>query len=726
MSYYSFPDQTIPETEKDKEWHKQHVLGYVDFSLSSIYSQRRKEIKDIYDKYLQILSDKDKIAKCQTVTGRLGQEFGPQYYVYPLMKIKIEQIIGDYRLRPTKRRCTVNNPRAVSEKLDTKVAYIAEDLVRQVHEEINAEENIQLESENQDLELPNNIEEFFQKDYRTLEEENGEDVLYQLLEVNKEKEQIYKAIHHYLIAQEVPMFIDHKNGHPSLYVPHPLECYYSNDTQKDIQDDVDYFVHDRFMSINDVYNQYNLTKEEKEELKSYINASKEGKSGFTEYMYREEADDSHVRVINMVWKSRRQIRTKRFKNKSTGRTESRILETDYKVRKSDDIRTINVEDSRTITMIGDLVLDFGRLKNQIQRIENPKKRHLPVVVLIGGNTFLNAPLDSLAKRLEYLQDFASEILYEIRVALRKNDGYALGIDTSLLPPQWAKMGPDKALEKALFYLKRDGVVVFNSKNKKGGSYASSFNISQRGRIQDLFSMFQMIDRLADDVSGVNDAMQGKSSPYDTATGIENKMIQASSRIEIHYGLFDSFVDTVLERLIGLSKYIYEDSDVFHYIGGDDQAKFLKLSEKYPLVDLGIHIGDNREEARKKKNIDAMATEAFSNAQTPEMLLELIKIYNTMNSSEAEAVLRKGINSMAELRRQEMEEQNKLQQQSLENERKSKEDDNQLTREGHQKDISVAKIYADNKANDTATKEDNANLRKQAEIKRDLYLSQKEK
>ena len=48
----------------------------------------------------------------------------------------------------------------------------------------------------------------------SLAKEIGEDILYQILLVRKEKEKIYEALKHYLISGRVHAFIDEKDGHP--------------------------------------------------------------------------------------------------------------------------------------------------------------------------------------------------------------------------------------------------------------------------------------------------------------------------------------------------------------------------------------------------------------------------------------------------------------------------------------------------------------------------------
>ena len=123
-----------------------------------------------------------------------------------------------------------------------------------------------------------------------------------------------------------------------------------------------------------------------------------------------------------------------------GKEEAKLLPDNYKKRKDrdEDIRTISCEDIRFVTMLGpDLVLDGGREKDQLQTAGNKKKRYLDIVGLADYRTGTNE-IRSLAKKLYYLQDFASEILYELRLNMRQLDGNVLVYDVANMPKEFLK------------------------------------------------------------------------------------------------------------------------------------------------------------------------------------------------------------------------------------------------------------------------------------------------
>ena len=299
--------------------------------------------------------------------------------------------------------------------------------------------------------------------------------------------------------------------------------------------------------------------------------------------------------------------------------------------------------------------------------------------------------------------------------MRQLDGNVLVYDVANMPKEFLKLGIDKAFQRVNFYLKRDRMQIINSKDKKANTYANSTNVSQKGRLQELINVLALIEDLASKMTGISKEAQAQAGQYQKATVAEMNLTASASRVENYFGLFDSFVETFLERLMVKAKFIYQENDTFTYFGGDLQTKFLKIYPDFLFEDLGIHIGDNRLEYQRKQRIDSVAQQTFANAQSPEMLLELIKIWNSENSTEAEAILSKGVKALAQIREENM----KLQQQQIQVQGQTEQQKDQLDYQKHQEqlanNIDVANIYADNKIQEVVAKEDGANKRKAAEL-----------
>lgn len=732
MSYtYNFPSQRIPESEKTEEWHKQHITEYLTYTGTEDFAEKKEEIASLYYAYSGKLSPEEKEKVRLTITERCGENLGPEFSVYPLIENKIDELVGKYRKRPLKRHLSVSNPDAVIKKLDDKLDMVTEQLLRPINEEMQSEIGFAPETENPDIQLPEDIEEFFSKDYRTLAEDTGENILNQVLIVKKEKEKIFESLKHYLISERCFAFLDEKNGHPSLYIPHVLDCFADSNPNESVQSNHSYFSFDKFMDTNEIFNTFeNISESDKMKIENYSGMYKSGgsagvtmsSSGATDLWFKNEGGRFKSRVVSMIWKSRKKVRFLSINNKETGAEEFKIVDDTFNPRKNRDVvKFIEIEDIRHITMAGpDVVLSWGSLKDQMQTIADKKVRFLPVVGLIKNNPIGTGEIRSVAKKLEYLQRFASEILYEIRLAARQVDGNIAAYDLAMIPTEWLKNGQAKALEKVDFHIKRDRRLYYNSKDKRTQPYASSINMSNQGHMRELVETLSLIEDLSDKISGV----RSNSNPYQKAATAEINYQQDTDRIEEYFGLFDTYIETVLERLLLKGKHVYKENDVFSYFAGDGRQKFMQIYPDYFLNDYGIHIADNRREFEKKKRLDEMAGNTFSNASSPQLIRDLLKIWNSETVTEAEGIFDRGLNALEKLRQENMKMQQQQAEQMAQVEREKLEQKTTADSEKLINNKEVALIYANNNADGIGTKETNANLRKMAEIERDLELARR--
>jgi hypothetical protein len=727
MSNFNFPNQRIPEKLKDEEWHKQHIMSYIQYSVTSYFTAKKNEIEELYYAANAMLSPGEQEICRKMVTERFGLNFGPKYEVYPLIEKTIEDVLGDYRKRPLKRKALVKNQDAVIKKLDAKIDVLLEKELRAINEEVQTDLGFVPETPKPEIQIPDDIEEEFSKNYRTVSEEIAEEVLYQTLVVRKEKERLYDALKHFLIAEEAFGVCDQRDGHPSIFIPHPLDSFYDYNMNYSVQDDMQYFVYDKFLSINEVFNTYKLSKEQMDTVENYAGMQSHKVKYNPTHWFKVDSTSTRVRVVFMKWISRKTSKFLAFKNKE-GKEELKILPDNYKQRKdrNEDIRSVEIEDVRHIFMVGpDVVLSFGPDQEQMQTIGNMKKRFIDAVGLVGRSSMGTGNIRSLAKKLKPLQDFASEILYEIRLNARQLDGNVLVYDTSMIPKEWARYGLDKALEKVNFHLKRDRMQIINSKDKRSSGYANSANVSQKGRLTELIQLLALIENTAGKISGINDAANGQQADYTKATVAEMNLNSASARKEEYYGVFDSFVETLMTRLVLKSKFIYKENDVFTYFAGDNKAKFLKIMSPYFQEDLGIHIADNRKEYDRKNRIDQVGEKLFGSTNEPAILKNLIKMWNADSSTEAEAIFDTGVRALEEIKKANDERMMAIEEDKNAVAKAKLEQEDRHHKEELQNNLDVAKIHTGNKFAVEQNKEANANLREAAKIEKDLIIKNKQ-
>ncbi len=728
---YNFPDQTIPESKKDEKWHAQHVIDFVSFSKTSAFEEDRIELERLYFAYAaKIHPVEENIIKSMITERYCNTNLGPSYDIYPLIENTIDQLIGDYRLRPLRLYALTQNPDAITAKLDEMFDAFMEKIMRKAHKELADEEGLEIPTENPDMELPDEEGEDFFKNYRTKSEEITEKILYFLLIIKKEKEKIYEALLHYLITGKVSVVMVEKDGHPSINVIHPLNYSIDVNPKEVVQDNPQYFAYNEFMSINDIFNNYDLTKKQKEIINNYAGFAApnnlRGKIDSGWFSKASSSDNLRINVVTLIWKSRIKKKFIKFIN-SQNNEEMKIISDDYSVRKRDKIVELEIENIRHCTMIGpDLVLEYGTQEGQLKAIGAPKKRFLHVVEINSNNRTGMNTIRSVAKKIKFLQDYASEILYEIKIAMRQVDGGILVYDLANIPKEWMKLGLNNAIEKVNYSIKKDRVAYINTADKRSNSYASSVNISQKNRIGELTALLALIESLAEKISGINGAKKGDNADY-TKTGVaQMNLLQATARIENIYGPFDTFVEKFLERIVLKAQHFYKKNQIINYYAGDNSLKFLEVKEDFFYDDLGITLSDPRKEMESKELIDNAAAQMLPNAQDPNMILELIKIHMNDSASDSIAILEKGIEQMNKAREERERAAAEQEQARLQAEADDKQQERDLKREGYQKDIDVAYIYADNKVQSDRIKEANNNLRKAAELESNDRRSAREK
>lgn len=237
-------------------------------------------------------------------------------------------------------------------------------------------------------------------------------------------------------------------------------------------------------------------------------------------------------------------------------------------------------------------------------------------------------------------------------------------------------------------------------------------------MSELMQMLALIEDLADKISGVRSGQ----NPYQKAATAEINYEQDTDRIEEYFGVFDTYFETVLERLLLKAKHVYKENDTFSYFAGDNRQKFLTIFPDFFVNDYGLSIADNRREYEKKRRMDEMAGNTFSNAGSPQLIRDLLKIWNSESVTEAEGILERGLNALEKIREENM----KAAQQQAELAAKTEADKLERLQLQHEQkmenNIEVASIYANNNADGIREKEINANLREMAKIEKDLKIS----
>ena len=732
MSLTTLPDQTIAETLKDKAWHIDHAISYARYSITDNYNDQRKEILKLYRGYNAELSPEE-TALTKSVTCPHGIYLGIEYIVYPLIQSKCEQVVGEFIQRPIRRKAYVTDKKSKNTKFQQKIDMLAEQAMREITEKLQNELGFKPETKEPNMQIPENIEEH---DFKLMAEEIADGLLNIFLDVRKEKSKLKQLFTDYCISDRAHAVLDKKHGFTSMRKIHPLDCDYDIDPYKVVQDDHDYFFENYYLTENEIYNTFpQLTKAEKEKVKEFFGAVSDTDS--TTYESQELGNATkyngwfqtsnkvhRMRLVSAMWKSRKSISVKISEGKN-GKEFYKKLDENYEERKNDEIEKINGEMPRFVIMLGpDLCLDWGVMDKRYSHVDDPFSCHLPIVSIVRDNTIGSSLIKSVAAKLFQLQQVASEVLFEIRLALKSaGDSRIITYDTAQTPKEFSKGGYEAGLNRVMHHIKKDKFMMYNSKQKGAPQNAKPFDsldLSQKGAIQDLFNGLAIIEDLASKFVGISPEREGEIGQYQTATGVDKAIRGSASRTEVIYTPFDEFVQALLEKVILKGKYDYEKGEVIHYIFGEMKTKFLTLFEDFFLADFGLYLSDARRDKEASDRIDRAAEMALSNSNTPEMVMGLIEVFEGESATEKKQVFKRMLDSMEKLRQEQMAAQQEAMAQQAQQEAADKEKERGVKYASQDKDRDVAEIYVKGKGMDTAMKNRSAEIQKAAE------LAQKEK
>ena len=729
MSLTSLPDQSIPEGKKDKDWHMAHPLNYVSSTLSDSYKSQKADILKYYRAYNSELSEEEQTL-ARAIERPHGTYLGIQYIVYPLIQSKVEQIVGEFTQRPLRRKSYVLDKTSKNLKFDEKLKMLTEELMRSVTKNIQGELGFVPETQNPEMEIPEDIEEH---DFKTIAEEVADSLINIFLDVRKEKVKFKQLFTDFCISDRAHVVLDKKDGFTSIRKVHPLDCDYDIDPYKIVQDDHEYFFENYYLTENEIYNTFpKLSKKDKDSVKELflgINSETSSDYGSQELGESSKYDGwvqtsnsvHRLRLVSALWKSRKRVSIKVSSNKK-GREFYKKINEGEKPRVKDTVEHIDGEMPRYAIMLGpELCLEWGVMDKRYSSIDNPFSCKLPVLSIIRDNTIGTSVIKSVAAKLYQLQEMASEVLFEIRLALKSaGDSRVMVYDAAQTPKEFSKGGYENGLNRVMHHIKKDKLMIINSKQKQnsgGGGFNqfTSLDLSQKGAVQDLFNGLAIIEDLAAKFVGISPEREGQVGDYQTATGTERAIRGSTARTEVIFTPFDEFIQSLLEKVVLKGKYDYEKGEVIHYIFGEMKTKFLTLFEDFFLADFGIYLSDARKDMQAAEKIDRAAEMTLSNANSPDMIMGLIDVLNTESAVEKKNIFQKMLDAMETLRKEQEQSAQQAQAQQLESDAKALQEASGLKREGYQKDKDVATIYVKGKGMDGTMKTTSAERIKAAEI-----------
>ena len=579
-----FPSQKKSTKEKTEEWCKQCVLAGEQILLYSdpTIRQTRLNKKTNYNLYNDILD----VGDLETVLNPMGLDrnsFPATLRNYPIANPKINRLSGEELTRPFDFRVMVLNEDAISQKEQEKKEIIMQSL-----------QNILL-ADMPEMQDPKQQEAYIQEKLKETEkylnfewqeqrELGGTWILqHYYLELDL-KTAFNRGFHDALIAGEEIYCIDEVSGEPVVRRCNPLNTYALMEPDTLYWDEADMILEEGYRSIGyviDLYHDY-LTPDNIEFLeKGYkYQYSQYGTPKFSTDEYLQAigetrnmidiADtrpgfggmfdtDGNVRVIRLVWKSRRKIGKLKYYDEQ-GEPQETWVDELYKADKSlgEEIEWLWINEYWEGTKIAnDIFVKMQPRPIQFRRMSNPsrcKSGYVGTQYMTGVGKAM-----SLMDRIKPYQYLYNIYMYRLELLFAKNKGVIGELDLAKVPDGWE-------IDKWMHYAEVHGWAIVDSfkEAKKGaatGKLAGNFNTTGRvlnmevgQSIQQHINMLDFIKNEIGEITGISRQREGDIA-QSAGLGTTQQAIMNSAQItEPWFYLHERTKLRVMDTLLDTAKY----------------------------------------------------------------------------------------------------------------------------------------------------------------------------
>jgi hypothetical protein len=682
-----FSKQNIPESQKTKEWHNGCLDDILKYNKSSS-SYAAEKTKD-YENYLLVTGQFDK-KQFKYVTDMYGITAPARFVNYPIIMPKIDLLAGEIVSQPLKWSVNVVNRNAIRRKNEKKIQMAAEVILKPIRREIEKALGTELKDEEIGEEVPEDVEQFQNKRFRDIVEEQVHVGLNFISQKQKLKSVFKRGFYDLTITGKEFYRVTVKNRDPYIERIDPRSVIYDFDSDKENLQDSKFAGLDNWYTVNEIVDRFQLSGSVVDELekleKMDSNSINELNSGYDCYM-SSNSTNLKVRVVDVEWKSFKTMKYKVTPNKYDKSIDFyKMVKDDYKGKDGEKVVTKVISDVRYAIRAGhEILLAWGRKPNIVRHEDNYANCKLGFFGIIK-NSF-NSQTLSVVDSLKNIQILYNLVMYQVDLAMARSGGKALVYDVSQKPK-------NVPLEDVMYHAKNSGLVIINSRSE--GMQGSSFNQFQQidltlsQSIGQLINLKVMLEQTADQLTGITASRSGISKSSD-AVGVNERSVMQSTLItaplfDLHYDI----IGDVMNEAANLFRYCWSEENRMINVFGDMGFETFKWDKSSALDEYGIFVENSSKELQRKQSMFSLMDRMASTGSLDP--ISSIKAMNAESASEVESILVKGMKTMQEMQQQQSQQQSEIAQQA-----------NEINQQKINVPIEVAKIKAEADIRTTAMK-----------------------
>ena len=709
-----FPAQKIPNSKKNKKWYINCIDSGEDLCLSE-HSISRDNMISNYNLEDGVIDEKD-IDETFNPMGIVGAVFPAKTQNYPIIKPKIDLLVGEEYKRKNDYKVIVTNDDAISEKEENKKKLVIDFLKAKVlqKEDLSKED---FEKELKDIEQYTNYE------YQDFREITASRVLKYF-----EKEQNFKikfntGFWHELISGKEIYTVEIISGEPIFRVCDPRSVYpYRNGDSNKIEDS-DIITEVQYMSIGNVIDTFYeyLTTSEINELENAI-TSRENKvvnyaspnSNMSSNMSTSEmieVDDisvankenydeqGNVRVVRTLWKGMKRVGVLSYFDKDSSEPLQDLIEPGYEPNEmeGETIEWLWISEwNEGIKIAGDMYLKYGPRPLQYRRMNN-------ISVCSPGywGNDIGKSLIDITKSYQYLYNI---IMKRTELAFAKYKGSIYSLDVSKVPDGWD-------MDKWMYYAETMGWAVedsFKEGSKGAATGKLSGHMNSTGRvmnpevgnyIQQHIMMLGYIESQVGIISGITAQRQGQVETRELVGNVERSLTQSSHITEKWFIPHYDVIRRALEGFIETAKHCFaEQTDIrYQYMLDDMSSVMLNIDgEQFAEADYGVFLEANSNTEQLISSLKELAHAGIQNGKIN--FSQLMDIYLSDSISSIRRKIERDEIEALEREQQQNEAQQKSQEKLVQIQIQDKQADRELERyktdTDNQNDIEVKQMDID--------------------------------
>ena len=698
----SYPKQRLSYKEKSKDdfkWAKDTIDALLSnhpyFDYASLFDNRpdksqltlQERMLINYDLFNNVIDQRVYERDCNLLGLNVNVD-KDELKPYNKIPNKIQALLGDEYTRPFTFKAVLINSNGISFKNMERTQKLQERLNERINEYISslqaqyfqqgmdpkqAEKAVQ--EALQRLTDPEEYEDLSQKKFSSSSERLASRILNWLRLEYKIKGLMKDAFKHGLISAHEIVYIGEKGGEPYISVVNPVGFFYHKSPDvKYIQDGL-YAGYQSYMTINEVLDAFELTKEQIEKLTQRYAQPYETMEPSSEMKYPDrdlfyqfqttaprtgqygEVTSLDIPVAHVEWRSQAKVYIATLMGEN-GEEDTVILSEDFKIPDGAQKVTTKVRGiTKTKYIIDNIVLEerwieqvwegvridfdiytnIGPKRQQYRRQDNLNRVTLGYHGIVYENT--NSEPISLLDRMRPYQELYFFVMHKLKQLIAKDKGKVFHLDLSMIPE---KIG----LEKTLYYLDQLDLDLFNPlKNAEQpgaaqrGKISTATDRSNMQHIMNYVNLLAYLDQQISDISGIPKAREGQTPTQQAVTNAQQDLRQSALVTEATYFAphFELWTE-ILSNMVNLTIDLWKGKNIVkQYVLDTGDLETLEIrAGDLENAEIGIYISNIAKDLEIFYTLKSFAQAMFQNQLGS--IKDIVKILKADSSEEIEAYL----------------------------------------------------------------------------------------